>query len=196
MNPARQVSPRGGSSLLVYSGTVFWPLDPHPAEVLVADIAHHLSNLCRFTGGTRRFYSVAQHCVHVHDALAVHGDDVAAWGLLHDASEAYLGDIARPTKHAVAGFGEAYREAEARLMAVVAQRFGLAPDEPKAVREADNRMLLTEARDLLPRWDDPTLQWPEGKPYEWSIIPWTPDEAKTEFYIRFDLLADAGAVRR
>jgi hypothetical protein len=180
----------------MYTGAVVWPLDPRPDDIKIADVAHHLSNLCRFTGGTRKFYSVAQHSCHVADALGPCDPSLAAWGLLHDASEAYLGDIARPTKHAVAGFGEAYRQAEDRLMRVIAERFGLHGDEPDAVKDVDDRMVVTEARDLMPgKPPFVELEFPDVQPYDWSVRPWTPDEAKTEFLLRFRVLLAQGAVR-
>jgi 5'-deoxynucleotidase YfbR-like HD superfamily hydrolase len=63
----------------------------------------------------------------------------ALWGLLHDASEAYLVDLPRPLK-LLPEFA-VYREAECRLQRAVAVRFGLPPDQPASVTEADDKML-------------------------------------------------------
>jgi len=189
---------RHGLPQLMFSGVTFWPLDPRADEVHISDIAHHLSNLCRFTGGTASFYSVAQHSVHVHDMLLdEYGPAIAAWGLLHDASEAYLGDVARPTKYALEGFGDAYRVVEARLMRVIAERFNLVPaTEPSVVKVADDRMLATELRDLMPRTSDPRFDASEFVgPYEWGVETWSPEVARTEFLTRFYQRVHDGALR-
>ena len=78
-----------------FSGLRFWPLAPNLEKILVEDIAHALAHQCRFGGHASRFYSVAEHSVHVSQlCLPEH----ALWGLLHDASEAYLVDLPRPLK--------------------------------------------------------------------------------------------------
>ena len=93
-----------------FSGLRFWPLDPNPEKILIADIAHALAHQCRFGGHASKFYSVAEHSVHVSKlCLPEH----ALWGLLHDASEAYLVDLPRPLK-LLPEFAP-YREAERRL---------------------------------------------------------------------------------
>jgi hypothetical protein len=127
-----------------FSGLRFWPLDPDPAKILIEDIAHALAHQCRFGGHASKFYSVAEHSVHVSQlCLPEH----ALWGLLHDASEAYLVDLPRPLK-LLAEFAP-YREAERRLQRVIAVRFGLQPDQPASVAEADDTMLWIEAHSLL-----------------------------------------------
>ena len=127
-----------------YSGKVFRPLDPDPALINIRDIAHALSMEARWNGHTRVFYSVAEHSVRV--SLITPAKD-ALWGLLHDASEAYLRDIPSPIKNAEAF--SFYREAETRLMAAVAVAFGLPATIPAAVHRADKIMLHTEARDFF-----------------------------------------------
>ncbi|MGD0775965.1 MAG: phosphohydrolase [Candidatus Solibacter sp.] len=122
----------------------FWPLDPNPEKILVEDIAHALAHQCRFGGHASTFYSVAEHSVHVSKLCPA---EDALWGLLHDASEAYLVDLARPLK-LLPEFA-AYREAERRLQCAVAVRFGLLPDQPASVTEADDTMLWIEAHSLL-----------------------------------------------
>ncbi len=87
---------RGGYSMQTFSRTMFYPLDPHPEDVHIVDIAHALANICRFGGHAKRFYSVAQHSVLV--SRIVEPED-ALHGLMHDAAEAYVGDVVRPIKH-------------------------------------------------------------------------------------------------
>ena len=103
-----------------YAGKCVHPLDPHPDEIDIEDIAHALAHVCRFLGHTDRFYSVAQHSVLVSQQVPAAD---ALWGLLHDASEAYICDLAAPIKRDPSM--EAYRAAEQRLMACVCRRFGL-----------------------------------------------------------------------
>jgi hypothetical protein len=131
-------------SITTFSGIRFWPLIPNPADIRIEDIAHALSNQCRFAGHASKFYSVAEHSVHVSKLSA---PEDALWGLLHDASEAYLVDLPRPLK-LLPEFAP-YREAEHRLQRAVAARFGLPPDQPASVTEADDTMLWIEAHSLL-----------------------------------------------
>lgn len=182
---------RGSDWIQTYSIGQFWPLDPRPEEVRIVDIGHALSMLCRFTGHVREFYSVAEHSVRVSieaerraHAAGLGRDEaenVARWGLPHDASEAYLVDLARPVKRMPEM--QPYRSAEARLMRVIAERFHLAGPEPEIVREVDSVLLFTEARDLF-RSVHPEWTW-HAEPLSERINPWCPTEAREEFRRRF-----------
>jgi len=131
-------------SITTYSGVRFWPLFPNPDDILIEDIAHSLANLCRFAGHARVFYSVAEHSVRVSQLCR---PEDALWGLLHDASEAFLCDVPAPLKE-LPEF-EAYRAAEHSLQRIITVRFGLAREQPACVTEADHAMLRIEMRDLL-----------------------------------------------
>jgi len=172
------------SWIQTYTGRRFHPLDPVADDLHVADIAHSLSLQCRFNGHCRVFYSVAEHSVRVADILPAH---LERWGLLHDATEAYVGDLPRPLKQQL----PLYRRSEDRLMEVVARRFGLAWPMPEAVRHADNRLLATEARDLMAPPPEP---WNLGvEPLDGRIVPWPAAEAERRFLERFgELEATAG----
>lgn len=115
-----------------------------PSQVSILDIAHSLSNKCRFGGHSRVFYSVAQHSVRVAWALPPR---LRLAGLLHDASETYLEDVPRPVKRILVG----YSDLERRVMQVVSNRFDLGDlvDDP-LIHEADNRVLRTEWEELMP----------------------------------------------
>lgn len=187
---------RKGSWILTFSARQFWPLDPRADEVDPTDIAHALSLICRWTGHVRSFYSVAEHSVRVSlevERLAAQkgfdeqeANALARWALMHDASEAYLADVARPVKeHPAFGF---YRDAERALMASVCERFGLVQVMPKIVEEVDNRLLATEARDLMPRRPDWAIPF---TPLAERITPWSPVEAERRFLLR---LGDLWAV--
>lgn len=108
-----------------YTGRKFWPLQARPEDVHIEDIAHGLSNLCRFAGQVREFYSVAQHSWHVADYLRTNGATplLQLAGLLHDGTEAYMVDIPRPVKHIPEMQG--YRDAEDRLGVTVYDAFGV-----------------------------------------------------------------------
>jgi uncharacterized protein len=159
-----------------YTGRKFWPVEPYPDEIDIRDIAHALSMQCRFTGHSRVFYSVAQHCIHVSE----HCDEAdRLWGLLHDAAEAYLVDLARPVKHQPAL--KPYRDAEHKIMAAVVKRFDLTPEQPESVTIADHRMLTTEAQQLMNQHPD-WLEWSDlGEPYPTTIRPMSPADAEAVF---------------
>ena len=167
-----------------YTGRAIWPLEPDPAHVCIEDIAHALSMKCRYTGHVREFYSVAEHSVYVSHIVP---PEDALWGLLHDAPEAYLPDIARPIKSAIVGF----KVVENMMMAAIATRFGLPGDMPESIKHADLVMLATESRDLM---SAPPYRWltTEGiTPLEQTIKPLLPIAAKASFLSRFKQLVSA-----
>ena len=132
-----------------------------------------------FTGHTRRFYSVAEHSVLVSHRVP---QEHALWGLLHDASEAYLVDLCLPLKR-YSALGDRYREIEAKVMAVIAERYGLQGDEPLEVKMVDERMLMTEKRDLL---GPSPIEWPQtALPFPQRVEGWAPELAEEVFMQRF-----------
>lgn len=173
--------------IVTYTGRTIEPLNPSSADVELEDIAHALSNQCRFTGHTKHFYSVAQHCVLVSELL---GHKYGMWGLLHDASEAYLSDIAGPIKRQPS-FGTYYKETETRLMAAICERFGLDAQEPPEVKQADIILLHTEQRDLMPG----TFAEDPGEVLARPIAAWEPWLAKEKFLYRYAELTDPEVLR-
>lgn len=171
-----------------YSGATIRPLAPDPDDILIIDIAHALSNQCRFSGHTLRHYSVAQHSVHVAQLVYYWGGSKqeALWGLLHDASEAYLVDLPTPLK--VHESFWPYREAEKHLQAVICERFGLPTVQPPAVTRADAIMLATEVRDLM-HPDAEYWQKLTEKPYPELLPAWVPGTAKARFLLTYRKLA-------
>lgn len=167
------------------SGRRFQPLEPIVADIDIEDIAHALSNQCRFSGHVRRHYSVAEHCVRVAQLLARWGQPVGVqrWGVLHDAAEYALVDLPQPLKRHP-DF-EPYRRAEARLMLAICERFGLDPIEPEIVRKADRVLLATEARDLMPFRPEHWQQQLTEAPLEYTIYPWSPEYARRVFLETF-----------
>lgn len=171
---------RRGDWIQTYSGIAFWPLDPWPQEVLLEDIAHALSNKCRFSGHTIRMYSVAEHCCHLYDYLVEEPRAARAYALFHDAAEAYLPDVPRPLKALMPEF----IEAEDALLEVILQKFGAgaSPAIEARVKELDTRILFDERNQLLgpsPRsWNF------EAKPLDIVVECWIPRVAKEQFLRR------------
>lgn len=171
-------------SLTTRSGRQVSLLEPRSEQIDIGDIAHGLAYQCRFNGQVSRFYSVAQHSILVASILP---DHLKLVGLLHDAAEAYLGDIVQPLKQ----FLPEFERIERRFMAVIGHRLGIKLDHHPEVKYADLVALATEKRDLLPRekchWD--VL---EGiRPLNRLILPMTPTEAEDTFMKTFMALLAA-----
>ena len=133
-----------------YTGRKIRPLNPRVEDIHLEDIAHALSQICRFTGHTKHFWSVAQHSLLVHNLIVEQypnaSVDIRLQALLHDASEAYLCDIASPIKQHM----PQYKEDEKRMEAVIADRFNLSHPWDRRVKQADVVSLCIEARELMP----------------------------------------------
>jgi hypothetical protein len=163
-----------------WSGRQFWPLDPRPEEVFLEDIAWMLAQQTRWKGATKMPYSIAQHSVMVSRLC---DPEFALQGLLHDATEAYLGDMAGPIKSGLPDFVRA----ENRLWEAIATRFGVEIPLHSSVKHADLVMLHTESRDLmLP----PPVEWRDylPPPMEDCIAVWGPVSSANAFLHRFDEL--------
>ena len=169
----------GKSWILTFTRKPIYPLNASVEHLDIEDIAHALSNQCRFSGHTSHFYSVAQHSVHVAELVA---DKFKFAALMHDASEAYLQDMPTPIKAMM----PQYKEAEANLQVLIEQKFGVSMSDfaKIVVKEADIKMLATEARDLMGDPQDwPTLQ--DISPLDARIQPWSPQFAKEQFLKRY-----------
>ena len=130
--------------ILTINKEFFSPLDPKPENILIEDIAHALSYMCRANGHFKSFFSVAQHSVNcaLEGKARGYSKKQQLACLLHDASEAYLSDITRPVKHNLAN----YLEIEHKLQNTIWEKFGLSLDEEdlKRVKAADDCMLYYE----------------------------------------------------
>lgn len=171
------VDTRRGDWMQTYTGRQFWPLDPRAEEIDIADIAHALSLICRYGGHAIQFYSVAEHCVLMSQAVS---EPSKKWALLHDAAEAYLGDIIRPLKRHLDG----YSALEMNLMREVCHRFNLMGLTPDEVEQADNRILLDErAQNMAPTPHDWHV---DGPPLGVTLRFWTPRQAEFAFIKAFN----------
>lgn len=168
-------------TILTATGVYFDFLQPHVDMVRLEDIAHALANTCRFGGHTRPFYSVAQHSVLASRIVA---PEYARAALMHDAAEAYLGDVPKPLKRLLPD----YQRIEQRVEAVTLARFGLSLPLPVQVQRADLVLLATEQRDLMPYHEDKWGCIARVTPLPDPIVPVSPDEAREMFLARWDEL--------
>ena len=144
-------------------GTKFRPCDPQPAEIALVDIAHGLAHNCRLVGQSRIFYSLAQHSLNVSQALGAVEDaspEHQLYGLLHDASEAYLSDVPGMVKDRFVH----YREAEDAIMTAVWEWSNLGQPgvesnksdespETSPWKDADYGVLQVEGNELLTNFE-------------------------------------------
>lgn len=167
-------------------------LSPEATDICIEDISAALSRICRFGGHTdaRRegFYSVAQHSIHVSKLVP---SRMALQGLLHDATEAYLGDVIRPLKRVL---GAVYSDLEDRWWSEISRRFGVAYLMSPEIKRADLIALRTERRDLVSphawAWVEEE-QMAEVDPS--PIVALGPYRARMAFMTRFEQLTGTGA---
>ena len=184
--------PAPGPYLQTVSGRWVNPFDPDPEQIDASDIARALANQCRFGGHSRVFYSVAQHSVIVSQLVEQHGGDVedVFAALMHDASEAYLGDMPHPLKHR-SPLGAAFKAAEDHLEEAIRDRFRIKADVPE-IKRADRALLATERRAFSAEdWHWPELDGVE--PLGLDLEASSPDEAAQAFARRY---AELDARRR
>jgi uncharacterized protein len=154
------------TTIRTHSGIVIDILSPYPFQISIDDIAHSLSHQCRFNGHVDTFYSVAQHSVMISEMLP---EKYKLAALLHDAAEAYLGDVVRPLKHLL----PQYISIEDNMMQVIAKKFNLQYPLPDIIKEWDNSFCNSEL----------ILYFDNG-----GGISWTPEQAKIIFLDTFHKL--------
>ena len=161
--------------VITYKGNRFYPGEGRIDHIDLEDVAHGLAYQCRFNGHTEHFYSVAQHSLMVAHLVP---RELRLAGLLHDAAEAYMGDMVSPLKAVMPHFVAA----EGALIRQIGERFCVnLTNVDRVIRKADLIALATEKRDLLPNARDP---WPslEGiEPHHSRLEPLTASAAKVAF---------------
>lgn len=173
---------QGTGYMTTFTGRQFRHGGPYREAICIEDIAHHLSLICHWGGAARTFFSVAQHSVIVSETCP---PALARWGLMHDAAEAYVGDMIRPLKVRL----PEYKLVETNVMGAIAEKFGLPWPEPPELKEYDNRVLAVEARDFM--HSNEALHDGRGKLIRFADLPkaqlkaWSPRVAERRFLKRF-----------
>jgi hypothetical protein len=171
------------TSILLSNGDFFDFKEPRNHEYDIRTIAHALSNLCRYTGHSKRFYSVAEHCVLVSNLIE---PKYALEGLLHDASEAFCGDVASPLKKLI----PQYAKIEEGVQEALAAYFGLRYPFPPEVHHADKIAYVTERTSISDTGKD-TLWFTDLVPSDrFPIKGLTPNQAKAAFLERYEELTN------
>lgn len=161
-----------------YSGIRIDLVHPTPAMIRATDIAQGLGYTCRFGGQLQNFYSVAQHSILVCELAPAHLKRAA---LLHDAAEAYLGDVISPLKHLIR---DLYEPLEQRMTVAIFEAFS----EPMA------NYHLIKPYDLM-AYDMERKAYKKGCKAEWvqfwqnigyDVINWPPEFAKTRMFIELE----------
>lgn len=149
-----------------YTGKAVNVIDMKPSMVDIVDISHALSMICRYNGHIPTFYSVAEHSVRVAKALERQGCEplVCLTGLLHDASETYVGDMVRPLKRAP-GIGSEHQRIEDQVSRAIFAKLGGIYPYPPEIHKADEDAY---------RWEVANIR--TGK-----VKGWSPKRARMEF---------------
>lgn len=176
------------TSIGLSNGDFFDFRDPKGHAFDIDCIAHALSNICRYTGHIRKFYSVAEHCVLVSRLVPA---KYALEGLMHDASEAYVSDMASPLKAMLPG----YRKIEESVQEALAAFYGLKYPFPPEIHLADKQMYQIERKTIANNVED-KLWYTDNKffdtPIEIFPTGMTPKNAKMFFLSRFNELTKNG----
>lgn len=158
-----------------FSGRYVDTKDPTAETIVLDDVAHALSQICRYGGHSSVFYPVAEHAVYVSKRLERRGACLLEQlgGLHHDDTETYLGDIPRPLKGLLRSMSDAYDRLTDQMDAVICQGLGLdaygitpATFHSEQIKDADNWMLFVEAKHLLPSGG---INWSGSQLDDWGI---------------------------
>ena len=169
-----------------------------PDSICIEDIARALSMICRFAGHCNEFYSVAQHSVLLASLFEKEKtkdfDNSSSkiyrqQALLHDAAEAYIGDVPTPQKRNMGWWDGirfwSYQHIEVSIVVTIYNGLGLDCATPRNTRQADKTMLVTEIRDIMPPSEAFEVWTGEIEPLPETIRPWPPEFAENEFLLRY-----------
>lgn len=169
--------------IMTASGVLVPLINPRPDHIKVQDIAHSLAHICRWGGHGRAFYSVAEHSYHMWTlARFPNSRYTHQWALLHDAAEAYLGDVVTPLKNLL---GQ-YHSLERNFMTCISDRFDLPLPIPASIWELDQSVMAAEYADLFPNHKAWNPKHPAAKI---ELQCWTPDQAKKKWLEAWEISA-------
>jgi uncharacterized protein len=169
-----------GPTIMLHSGATLDFLNPRASDFTLDDIAHGLSNICRYAGQCDRFYSVAEHSILVSEVT----ETFKLEALMHDAAEAFLGDVTRPLKQVVPEF----KVLERNIQQAINERFGLSDITLAEIKTADLSVLAAEQAQIMPAG---LSDWAVGAgitPAAIRVSYLQPTEAKTRFLTRYHQL--------
>lgn len=179
------------SWIKTYTGKRFYPFAPRLEDIRIMDIAHSLAQSARFNGHLQNLditYSVGQHSCHVHDLVSPRAKP---WALMHDAAEAYIGDMASPIKW----FFPDFCAMEDKIAAVIIERFNIphSADIEHEVKQVDNWIVFEEGRQKLHNSEVETWQAKVMRPTTFQhdtfdFPDWTARQTRDEFLSRFAAL--------
>lgn len=173
----RRIKTAKGPTILLHSGAYFDLLDPHGSAFTIEDIAHGLSNTCRYAGQCSAFYSVAEHSWHTSFLVPEHLRFAA---LMHDAAEAFIGDVTRPLKALLPD----YKRIERNVEHAIAERFEITGMNDDEVKRADLAMLAAEQAEIMPVHADSWAVLGGVTPAQVNLRMWAPEAAKSMFMSR------------
>lgn len=170
-----------GAWMSTHTGGRFYPLTPKPEDIQIGDIASALSKQTRFNGHINEFYSVAQHSVLASHLVTTKVDRVRVQmqALLHDASEAYTGDMVKPLKI----YDEFFQDIEDRVWKAISEKFNIPFEMYREVKDIDSLLVTAEKRDLFPQAEEWDYQ-PDVRHIP-TIEPWSWRKAEKEFMKRY-----------
>jgi uncharacterized protein len=172
-----------GPTIMLRSGAWFDFCAPAASDFTIEDVAHGLANICRYSGQCSNFYSVAEHSILVSETAK--GFEFEA--LLHDAAEAFLGDITRPLKQML----PEYKRIEEDVERAILDRFGVSWPIPTQVKQADLRVLAAEQKQIMPKGTDGWVRGQKVEPAPIVVRHLSPNKAKRLFLERFETLYPA-----
>lgn len=180
------LAPKQDDYIQTYTGKHFYLINPTEDMIDIEDIAHALAMNCRFNGHVKAPISVAEHSVWVSNLVS---QEHKLAGLMHDASEAYISDIASPFKP----FLNNYKEIEDNIMKVIAKKYGFEYPLHPEVKDADMAQLKSEARTLFKTYPD----WADEERYDTVAIginpqSWDYKVAEANFINQFNWIKKEG----
>lgn len=176
------------SWIRTYTNKRFDFLNPTPDSICIEDIAHALSLTNRYGGHTGKGYSVAEHSYIVSHFVP---PEYALQGLMHDAAEAYTGDIPSPLKALLPDF----KVIEKNVEDVINLKYGLPLTYHPSVKEMDLKVLHTEMDQLNDNWVEDLFIGSPRLDFNFHKQPWCAQMAKLNFILRFEKLTKQRGVK-